>query len=86
MGLSARASDGRTSACCLLAILVIRIYQLLVSPIMRRRGVTCLHHPTCSHYGLLAFQKHHFRNALRLTLDRWRDCHPFSGRPYIDYP
>jgi uncharacterized protein len=86
MAFSPRASDGRDSASCLLAIIMIRIYQWLVSPIMRRRGVTCLHHPTCSHYGVLAFRKYHFRKALRLTLDRVRDCHPFSGRPYIDYP
>jgi uncharacterized protein len=76
----------RFSLMCILAIIFIRGYQLLLSPLLQMRGVTCLHHPTCSQYGLLAFSRYNFRDAFRLTVNRWRDCHPFSGRPYIDYP
>jgi putative membrane protein insertion efficiency factor len=74
------------SALCFLAVLSIRLYQVLLSPVLRRRGVTCLHCPTCSEYGVLAFRKYPFLGACRLILGRYRDCHPFSGRPYIDYP
>jgi putative membrane protein insertion efficiency factor len=71
---------------CSLTVMLIRLYQLLVSPILRWRGITCLHYPTCSQYGVLAFQKYNFRKAWSVTLNRCRECHPFSGRPYIDYP
>ncbi len=78
----------RTRHCllCSAATLLICLYRATLSPWLRRKGVTCLHYPTCSEYGLLAFAKYHFRHALFLTWNRVRDCHPFSGRPYIDYP
>jgi putative membrane protein insertion efficiency factor len=78
--------ERRRSLLCFLAVVAIRGYQLLVSPLLRWRGVTCLHYPTCSQYGLLAFRKYGFRKAVRITMSRCRDCHPFSDRPYIDYP
>jgi putative membrane protein insertion efficiency factor len=76
----------KISLLCVLAIVVLRVYQILVSPMLRWRGVTCLHYPTCSNYALLAFRKYGFRKACRLSISRWRDCHPFSGRSYLDYP
>jgi len=76
----------RRSMLCEVAILAIRFYQVAVSPLLRRRGVTCLHFPSCSQYGVLAFQKYGFCKACSLTIGRWRACHPFSGRPYIDFP
>ena len=71
---------------CWLAIIFIRCYRRLVAPLLRRKGLTCLHYPTCSEYGLIAFNKYAFVRAFCLTWKRWRDCHPFSGRPYVDYP
>ena len=71
---------------CIIALILITIYRILVSPIMRWRKVTCLHYPTCSHYGALAFSKYRFNTAFKMTYCRIRDCNPFSGRPYIDYP
>lgn len=69
-----------------LAILLIRAYQRLVSPRLQRRGRRCLHHPSCSEYGVLAFKKYGFLKATLLTWRRYQDCHPFSDRPYIDFP
>lgn len=69
-----------------LAIVAIRFYQGAFSKFLTRRGVRCLHYPSCSQYGIIAFQKHGFFHATLLTWRRFRDCNPFSGRPYIDFP
>lgn len=86
MNLSQNLGSCRLRFLALLAKLAIHIYRLTVSPILRARGCTCLHYPSCSQYGLLAFEKYGFCVGLMFTISRWRDCHPFSGRPYIDYP
>ncbi|HIH04075.1 MAG TPA: membrane protein insertion efficiency factor YidD [Methanoregulaceae archaeon] len=46
----------------------------------------CLYYPSCSSYAILAYQKNSFIRASILTIQRIRDCNPFSSRPYIDYP
>lgn len=63
-------------------IFLIKIYQKT----KRRKYSKCLHYPSCSSYGIGAFKKYNFLKALRMTVDRYRDCNPFSNRPYIDYP
>lgn len=63
-------------------ILLVKIYQKLKF----NRKPRCLHYPSCSNYAILAFRKYNFITALRKTISRVRDCHPFSNRPYIDYP
>lgn len=69
-----------------LAIFAIRVYQKTASPILRKQGRRCLHFPTCSEYGILAFQSRCFFRAILLTWRRFQDCNPFSGRPYVDFP
>jgi len=68
------------------AILGIRLYQVLLSPHLGRLGIICRHRPTCSQYGMLAYQKHGFLKATLLTWQRFWDCHPRSQRPFIDFP
>lgn len=56
-------------------ILVIRGYQLLISPLLPR---SCKYHPSCSQYGLEAVREF---GALRgMVLAGWRllRCNPFS--------
>lgn len=67
-------------------ILLIRVYQLLISPLLSQSGVRCIHVPSCSNYAVLALRKYSLTTAIKLTIGRLRECHPFSGRPYIDYP
>jgi putative membrane protein insertion efficiency factor len=69
-----------------LVILLIRVYQRTLSRYLQKRGLRCLHYPSCSNYGILAYQKYGFIKATILTWKRYQDCHPFSDRPYIDYP
>ena len=46
-----------------LAILAIWFYQRTVSRYLYRARMRCLHHPSCSQYGILAFKKHKFSKA-----------------------
>lgn len=67
-------------------ILFLRAYQILISPLLSLVGIRCIHHPSCSHYAILALRKYPLSTAIAMTKDRLRECHPFSGRPYIDFP
>ena len=68
------------------AILTILLYQRTLSRVLHRRGLRCLHHPSCSQYGILAYKKYGFLKATILTFKRYQDCHPFSDRSFVDYP
>ncbi|NGQ95058.1 membrane protein insertion efficiency factor YidD [Brevibacillus sp. SYP-B805] len=65
-----------------IVVQLIKIYQML----KKNRAPKCLHYPSCSNYGIMAFKKYPFWIATKKTISRIRDCHPFSNRPYIDYP
>ncbi|WP_307718798.1 membrane protein insertion efficiency factor YidD [Desulfocucumis palustris] len=67
---------------CHMVINVIKIYQWLT----KNRPPKCLHYPSCSNYAILAFKKYPFLIATKKTINRLRDCNPFSKRSYIDYP
>jgi putative membrane protein insertion efficiency factor len=69
-----------------LAILAIGAYQETLSRLLRRRGLRCRYHPTCSQYGVLAYRKYGFLRATVLTWKRYRDCRPGASRPVIDFP
>ncbi len=59
-----------------LVIALIRFYQVAISP--RLGQGKCRYLPTCSQYGLEAFQRYRFTTALLLTLWRLLRCNPFS--------
>jgi putative membrane protein insertion efficiency factor len=56
------------------ALLLIRAYQLLVSPFIPS---CCRFTPTCSHYAAEALSRHGFWRGLGLSLRRLARCHPF---------
>jgi len=62
-----------------IAILIVRSYQLLLSPLL---GRTCRFHPSCSQYFILAVRRH------GLCLGGWRGlcrilrCHPWNPGGY----
>jgi len=66
-----------------LFILLIRIYQIVLSPILPR---TCRFEPTCSRYGLQAFRQYSFFQAFYLTVRRIVRCHPFNPGGYDPLP
>jgi putative membrane protein insertion efficiency factor len=65
---------------CRIAILLVRAYQLLLSPFA---GGACRFEPTCSAYAIRAIEDHGASRGLWLALGRLARCHPFA-RPGID--
>ncbi|WP_076556905.1 membrane protein insertion efficiency factor YidD [Salimicrobium flavidum] len=57
-----------------LMIGLIRFYRKGISPFT---PPTCRFYPTCSEYGLVAFQTHGFLKGMVLTGKRILKCHPF---------
>ncbi|MEI6947445.1 membrane protein insertion efficiency factor YidD [Paraflavisolibacter sp. H34] len=64
-------------------ILLIRIYQLVLSPWL---GPKCRYTPSCSHYGLEAFKKYGLIKGFWLTVKRISRCHPWGGHGYDPVP
>ena len=65
-----RANDMRT-----LAILFLRGYQFLISPIL---PPSCRFYPSCSEYTLQAVRKYGVGKGMWLGLKRLLRCNPFS--------
>ena len=57
-------------------IFLIKTYRITLSPFL---GSNCRFDPTCSDYGIQAFQKHSFIKAFSLLIKRISRCHPFSS-------
>lgn len=55
---------------------IIRLYQLILSPLL---GPRCRFYPSCSHYGIEALQTHGLLKGSWLTIKRITRCHP--GNP-----
>ncbi|MBC6971335.1 membrane protein insertion efficiency factor YidD [Bacillus sp. Xin] len=62
---------------------IIRFYQKFISPMT---PPTCRFYPSCSHYGLEAFQKHGAFKGFWLTLIRILKCHPFHPGGFDPVP
>jgi putative membrane protein insertion efficiency factor len=66
-----------------LAVLLIRGYQVLLSPIV---GGSCRFEPSCSAYAIEAFETHGALHGLMLTARRVGRCHPFGGHGFDPVP
>ncbi len=64
-------------------ILIIKIYQLIISPLFPPR---CRFTPTCSAYGLEAIKKYGPFKGGWLTLKRILSCHPWGKSGYNPVP
>lgn len=64
-------------------ILLIRGYQLIISPILPS---TCRYDPTCSHYSIEALQQHGLLKGGWLALKRIFSCNPWGGSGYDPVP
>jgi putative membrane protein insertion efficiency factor len=62
---------------------LIRLYQLLVSPLLPPR---CRYLPSCSDYALEALASHGVLHGLFLALRRIGRCHPWGGSGYDPVP
>jgi putative membrane protein insertion efficiency factor len=64
-------------------ILLIKIYQLVISPWF---GPKCRYTPTCSKYAEQALKKHGVFKGLWLAIRRISRCHPWGGSGYDPVP
>jgi putative membrane protein insertion efficiency factor len=67
----------------LLFLGIIRLYQLLLSPLL---GASCRYTPTCSAYGVEAIKKHGPFYGGWLTLKRIASCHPWGKHGHDPVP
>ena len=58
------------------ALALIRLYQLTLSPLI---GTRCRFHPTCSAYTREAIEKHGVLRGVFLGTRRLLRCHPFHA-------
>lgn len=64
-------------------IFLIKIYQLLISPII---GKNCRFNPTCSNYALEALKKHGLVLGMYYSILRISRCHPWGGSGHDPVP
>ncbi len=64
-------------------ILLIRIYQVTLSPYI---GRNCRYTPTCSNYGIEALRKYGAIKGGWLTVKRVLSCNPWGGSGYDPVP
>lgn len=62
---------------------LIRFYQKFISPL---KPPSCRFYPTCSQYGLIAFQRFGAFKGLWLTIIRIAKCHPFHPGGFDPVP
>jgi putative membrane protein insertion efficiency factor len=63
--------------------LLVRAYQLLVSPIL---GPRCRFAPSCSEYAVEALARHGALRGTWLAVRRISKCHPWGGSGYDPVP
>jgi putative membrane protein insertion efficiency factor len=66
-----------------LALELIRLYQLVLSPVMLP---SCRFAPSCSHYTYEAISKYGFFRGVWLGIRRLTRCHPFRAGGYDPVP
>jgi len=64
-------------------VLLIKFYRLFISPLT---PPSCRHTPTCSQYGIEAFEKHSLFKGFYLTIKRVLSCHPWTKGGYDPVP
>ncbi len=64
-------------------IIMIRLYQLLISPIL---GQNCRYLPTCSEYSIKALKEHGFFRGSILSVKRISKCHPWGSEGFDPVP
>ncbi|WP_146662006.1 membrane protein insertion efficiency factor YidD [Enhygromyxa salina] len=74
---------GISRAPSLLAIGLVRIYQVTLSPML---GPSCRFSPSCSHYGCACLRDHGLIRGSWLTLRRLSRCHPWHPGGYDPPP
>jgi len=64
-------------------LLLIRVYQLAISPMLGNR---CRFHPSCSEYSMEALKRHGLVKGSWLAVRRIGCCHPWHPGGYDPVP
>lgn len=64
---------GKLSVLNKVAIKLLRLYQLIISPLI---GPSCRFYPSCSQYSIQAFENHGLVKGFYLSIKRLSKCHP----------
>ena len=64
-------------------LLLIRAYQLAISPLL---GSRCRFYPSCSDYSMAALRRHGLIKGLWLAVRRIGRCHPWHPGGYDPVP
>lgn len=72
----------KTNAIVGAAIVLLKLYQWLISPVFSALGVNCRFYPTCSQYAMDAFRLYGLRRGFIKTICRLGKCHPFHPGGY----
>ncbi|PHR61614.1 MAG: membrane protein insertion efficiency factor YidD [Robiginitomaculum sp.] len=62
-----------------LAVGLLRLYKLTLSPAFSALGIKCRYEPSCSSYSIDAFQRHGVWRGFWITLARLLRCHPWGS-------
>ncbi len=73
----------RTGPLAWAAIRMVRVYQVVLSPVL---GGRCRFAPSCSHYAIEAYERHGALRGTWLTLRRLLRCHPWGGSGFDPVP
>lgn len=65
-----------------LLILMIRLYQITLGPLLSLMGPVCRFEPSCSRYMIGALRKYGLLRGLKKGLVRFFSCHPFHPGGY----
>jgi uncharacterized protein len=69
------------------ALATIRLYQLIVSPMLTAMfGRACRFEPSCSEYAAAAIASHGVIRGGAMTLIRFARCNPFGGHGHDPVP
>jgi putative membrane protein insertion efficiency factor len=61
---------------------LIRLYQIVLSPVVNWRGPVCKYEPSCSHYGYEAVRVHGAVKGGGMTVWRVLRCNPWGAGGY----
>ena len=64
-------------------ILMIRLYQLFISPLL---GQNCRYLPTCSEYSVKSLKEHGLFRGSILSIKRISKCHPGGSHGFDPVP
>jgi putative membrane protein insertion efficiency factor len=64
-------------------VLIIKFYRSYISPLT---PASCRYKPSCSQYGLVAFEKYGLIKGFYLTIKRILSCHPWTKGGFDPVP